>query len=105
MLQSEYDAMVRHKRLRVLLIVLPILLIAVFSVWLYMDSKKIKPAFKDEATKKAYEQDQLEKSFQKPEELEVQTFTDDELRIQKPEIYRMVRSLQASSSDTIIQKK
>lgn len=99
MLQSEYDAIVRHKRLRVLLVVLPILLIAVFSVWLYMDSNKIKPFFKDEATKKAYEQAQLEQSFQKPEDPEVKTYTEDELKNQQPEIYRDMKYLIPPTSD------
>lgn len=99
MLQSEYDAIVRHKRLKIAIVILGILLIGIFLAWLYMDGKKIKPAFKDEAAKKAYEQAQFENSFQEPEEPEVQTYTEDELRVQKPEIYNIIQPLTTPTSD------
>jgi flagellar basal body-associated protein FliL len=104
-LQSEYDAEIRRKRLKITSIVFVVLIVVFSLTWFSLESIKIKPFFKDEATKKAYEQAQIESSFQKTEDPEVNTYTEDEFRTQKPEIYREMKSFLPPDTDITILKK
>jgi hypothetical protein len=104
-LQSEYDAEIRRKRLKIASIIFVILLVFFSLIWFYLEAKKIKPSFKDEVTKKAYEQAQIESSFQKTEDPEVNTYTEDEFMAQKPDIYREMKSFLPPDADITILKK